>query len=49
MNGNLHIPPAQWLEETFEFENCAECGKDGSAHDPIPFLGNWFARCRSAP
>lgn len=44
--GNLSIPPAEWLKEQFEYEYCAECGGDAEDHDAIPFLGNWFARCK---
>ena len=35
----------QFLTELFEFEYCAECGGDAPDHTPVPFMGNWFARC----
>lgn len=44
--GNLNINPKVWLEELFEFENCATCGKGAENHDAIPFIDNWFARCK---
>ena len=44
---NLGIPAAEWLEDQFRFEYCAECGRDAEGHDAIPFMGNWFARCKS--
>lgn len=37
----------QWAERMFEFEVCSECGKDKQDHDIIPFMGNWFARCKT--
>jgi len=45
--GNLDIPPQQWLKEQFECEYCAECGGDVEDHDAVPFLGNWFAFCKT--
>lgn len=42
---NLNIPSKQWLEETFEYEYCHECGGDADHHHALPILGNWFARC----
>jgi hypothetical protein len=44
---NLHIEPKVWLAELFECEFCYECHGDVEDHDAIPFLGNWFARCKS--
>lgn len=43
---NLNQDPQEWAEELFEYEYCGECGGDAKDHDIIPFLGNWFARCR---
>ncbi|MCD6056521.1 MAG: hypothetical protein K0Q89_51 [Thermomicrobiales bacterium] len=43
---NLNIPGATWLQEQFEHEYCAECHGDAPHHVAIPFMGNWFARCR---
>ena len=37
----------EWATELFQFSYCEECGKDKEDHDIIPFLGHWFARCRS--
>lgn len=37
----------QWAERMFEFETCAECGKDKEGHDIIEFMGSWRARCKS--
>lgn len=45
----LATPAAQWLREQFEFEWCAECGRDHRHHTAIPILGNWFARCDREP
>lgn len=36
----------QWARQTFEFENCHECGKGVRGHLPSVFLGNWFAFCK---
>jgi hypothetical protein len=47
--GNLHVRPGKWLAEQFEFEWCADCGRDHRHHTAIPFLGNWFARCDREP
>ncbi len=44
--GNLHIPPAEWLKELFQYQNCDECHRGARSHDAVPLLGNWFARCR---
>jgi len=44
---NLNVDPQEWLKELFEFENCSECGKGAENHDAIPFMGNWFARCKT--
>lgn len=49
MPSNLSTPAADWLDEMFEFERCAECQGDTPHHTAIPFLGNWFARCDFAP
>lgn len=38
-----------FLRETFEFEYCAECGRDHRHHTAVPFMGNWFARCDLEP
>jgi hypothetical protein len=46
---NLRIPPQQWLAEQFEFEWCAECGRDHRHHTAVPFMWNWFARCDLPP
>ena len=43
---NLNISPSRRLRELFEYENCRECHRDGGSHEAIPFLGNWFARCK---
>ena len=43
--GNLQIAPETWLNELFECENCAECGKGANEHTAVPFNGNWFAYC----
>lgn len=40
---------AEWLREQFEFEWCADCGRDHRHHTAIPILGNWFARCDLDP
>ena len=37
----------QWMCMVFEFEWCEECGKGARDHEAIPFLGNWFARCKN--
>lgn len=42
-------PAEAWLIEQFEFEWCAECGRDHRHHTAVPFLGNWFARCDREP
>lgn len=42
-------PAAEWLAEQFEFEWCAECGRDHRHHTALPILGNWFARCDREP
>jgi len=47
--GNLDENPTEWLEHLFEDEYCAECGGDTTHHTPIPFMGNWFARCDYPP
>jgi hypothetical protein len=47
--GNLWQDPQVWLARQFEFELCPECGKDAADHTAVPFVGNWFARCNSAP
>lgn len=49
MTGNLAQPAAEWLAEQFEFEWCAECGRDQRHHTAIPFMGNWFAKCDLPP
>jgi hypothetical protein len=49
MQGNLDIPPKEWLAELFASEWCCECGRDHRHHTAIPFLGNWFARCDLDP
>ena len=36
----------EWGKRLFEFSYCEECGGDYEDHDIIPFLGNWFARCK---
>lgn len=38
--------PTAFLANLFEFEYCAECGGDADDHNAVPFLGNWFAKCR---
>lgn len=43
---NLDMDPDEWLKELFEWEYCDECRGDERHHDAIPFMGNWFARCR---
>lgn len=43
---NLVIPPDEWLAAQFEYIYCDECGDDERGHDAVPFMGNWFARCR---
>jgi len=48
--GGIDRPdPTQWLADLFEFEYCAECGSDADGHDAVPFMGNWFARCKVVP
>ena len=39
--------PAEWLEDLFEFEYCAECGGDAEDHEVciVPGMGTYFARC----
>jgi hypothetical protein len=39
--------PAEWLEDLFEFEFCAECGGDAEDHEVciVPGMGTFFARC----
>ena len=37
----------EWAERFFEFEKCDACGKDREDHDIIPFVGHWFARCKT--
>lgn len=37
----------EWADNMFRYEYCQECGKDQEDHDIIPFMGNWFARCKS--
>jgi len=46
---NLKTPPDVWLRQQFEFEWCAECGRDHRHHTAIEFMGNWFARCDFEP
>jgi len=46
---NLTTPATEWLREQFEFEWCADCGRDHRHHTAIPFMGNWFARCDLEP
>lgn len=43
---NLIQDPTEWLTELFEYEYCDECGGDTEDHDAVPFMGNWFARCK---
>lgn len=38
-----------WLSEQFEYEYCHECGGSAGNHEPVRFMGNWFAYCLSAP
>jgi hypothetical protein len=42
------VTAAEFLEQFFEFEYCAECGKDADEHVAVggPF-GNWFAYCKA--
>ena len=40
-------PGDEWLQDQFEYENCEECGGDADAHDAVPFMGNWFACCKT--
>jgi hypothetical protein len=35
----------EFLNDLFEYENCAECGQGKENHVVIPLLGNWFAKC----
>ncbi len=44
--GNPPIAAYAFLQELFECEFCYECHGDIEHHDAIPFLGNWFARCK---
>ena len=37
----------EWMRRLFEYEWCEECGGDERDHDAIPFMGNWFARCKA--
>ena len=43
---NLSIPANTWLKELFKYEYCNDCGGDTEHHDAIPFVGNWFAKCK---
>lgn len=45
---NLTLPDI-WLAEQFEFEWCADCGRDHRHHVAIPIMGNWFALCEREP
>jgi hypothetical protein len=36
----------EWATREFEFDDCEECGRGAEGHDIVPFLGNWFARCK---
>jgi hypothetical protein len=42
--------PAEWLDDLFEFEFCAECGGDAEDHEVciVPGMGTFFARCLRA-
>ena len=41
---------AEWLEDLFEYEYCAECGGDAKHHTVcIDPFGNPFARCDYPP
>ena len=37
----------EWAAELFEWEFCNECGGDVEDHDPLVFMGNWFAKCKN--
>lgn len=43
---NQGVTAEEFLDRLFEFEYCAECGKDKDAHVAVigPF-GAWFAYC----
>ena len=47
--GNLNEDPQEWMQRLFEFEYCAECGRDHRHHTAVPVMGNWFARCDLPP
>lgn len=36
----------QWAGNLFQFEFCDECGGDADDHEPMIFMGNWFAKCK---
>ena len=36
---------AEWLAAQFEFEYCAECGRDAEDHEVVGVMGNPFAYC----
>ena len=38
-----------WLAESFEFEDCEECGQGAAGHECVPGpFGLPFARCRDS-
>jgi len=45
-NSTLCIPPEEWLKEQFKDGYCECCGGDEADHNAVPFIGNWFARCK---
>ena len=35
-----------WLEQTFKYEYCHECGGDAEDHFVVVVMGNYCARCK---
>ena len=44
--GRVLMSPQEWLQYTFEYEYCCECGGDAKDHEVNIFLGNYFAKCK---